>query len=168
MKYAGPLFALAFTLSSLSFSSSASAATGADFGTRSPRTCAPVKSQPTVQQMAALVQCSQEKFFNGDVMILDQVKVQAGSARAYEPRSDGGHENIDVRANIIPIRGSFINYVCGPITGSSSKDAGKNCSKFTEPRAEGECWRSTFGEWQCEMGQVSGGENSYGQPPPKF
>lgn len=149
-------------------SSSVDAATGRDYGTRSPRTCAQVKAQPNRQQMAALVQCSSEAYLSGYITLLDQVKVQPGIARAYDSRIDGKHQGIDVRAEIIPLRGSEVNYICEPVTGSSSTNKGKNCSVFIEPQAQGECWRSTSGQWQCQMGEITGTPNAVSQPPPKF
>ena len=149
-------------------SSSAAAATGRDYGTRSPSTCAHVKAQPNRQQMAALVQCSSEAYLSGYITLLDQVKVQPGIARAYDPRTDGNHQGIDIRAKVIPIRGSEVNYVCEPVTGLSSANTGKNCSMFIEPHAQGECWQSTSGYWQCQMGEITGTPDSVNQPPPKF
>ena len=149
-------------------SSSVFAVTGADYGTRSPRTCVPVRTLPDARQMVALVQCSSEAYLDGYVTLLDRVKVRVGRARPYDARADSGLAGIDVRAPVIPIRGSGVSYVCSPITGSASKDRGRNCSEFVESQARGACWRKASGQWFCQMGEITGTPDRVNQPPPKF
>lgn len=118
--------------------------------------------------MAALVQCSSEGYLNGYISLTAQVRVQPGTARAYNPRTDAGHQGIDVRAAVIPIRGSQYTYVCEPVTGSARANSGRNCSVFIARHALGICWRSTLGRWHCEMGQMTGTPDFVNQPPPKY
>ena len=166
MNNALPMLAAALVLGILC-SSSATATTGADYGTRSPRTCLHVNMQPNTKQMTALVQCSSEAYLDGYIALTDQVKVQPRTARTYDPRTDANHQGIDVRAKVIPIRGSQNNYVCEPVTGSARTKAGRNCSIFVARHALGTCWRSIRGWWQCEMGQITGTPDSVNQPPPR-
>lgn len=168
VKNIGPVFAIAAALSHLGFSSLAYAATGADYGTRSPRTCAPIRTQPSTKQMVTLVQCSSEEYLDGYIALTDQVKVQPGRARAYDPRTDANHQGIDVKAEVIPIRGSQNDYVCEPVTGLARTKTGRNCSIFVARHSLGTCWRSKSGRWQCEMGQITGTPAAVNQPPPKF
>lgn len=166
MNNALPMLAAAL-VSGFLCSSSVTKTTGADYGTRSPRTCSHVYRQPNTKQVAALVQCSSEAYLDSYIALTDQVKVQLGTTRAFDPRTDANHQRIDVRAKVIPIRGSQNNYVCEPVTGPARTKAGRNCSIFIARHALGTCWRSIRGWWHCEMGQITGTPDAVNQPPPK-
>lgn len=117
------------------------------FKTREPRTCNSVTSVPTVAQIPALIQCQRESKSPYSIYLLSNIKVQAGGFRAYSQFQDGYATSIDTSAKVMPIRGSLVQWLC-----SQDRDKpGANCSRKSEPKAEGTCWKTTFGDWKCSM-----------------
>ena len=143
-------------------STNLSAQTVARFGTRAPRVCAEVRSKPTPEQAAALIQCRVETMSEGEIYLLEQVRVQMGSAQSYNEKTHVFLTGVDTTAKVYPIRGSQTSYRC-----IRTKDGGvgTNCVTVAGPNAQGYCWPTTFGTWDC----IFSGPDSTpvpNQPPP--
>jgi hypothetical protein len=117
------------------------------FKTRGPRTCNSVTSVPTVAQIPALVQCTLESKTAYAITLITNIKVQTGGFRAYSEFQDGYATGIDTSAKVMPIRGSMVQWLCS----QDRDDPGANCARANKPQAEGECWKTTFGDWKCSM-----------------
>lgn len=48
-------------------------------------------------------------------------------------------------------------FQCDPVYlgGGSLANAGKNCTSYDQPKAEGVCWKTTFGDWGCNMNDLN-------------
>jgi hypothetical protein len=147
----------------LSLPQSAWAGLGSKYATRDPVTCAstkePAKGAPTSQQAASYVRCHDEGEDSFHHMILEQnVKVEIGKGRPFQGGglSDINMHDVDPSELVYPIRGSFLMYQCSNIAAGdpwqSIYAAGKNCSIYDEKSAVGACWKTTFGDWKCTMG----------------
>ena len=62
----------------------------ADYDTRAPRTCAPVKSPPSAAQAAVMVQCSMDALSATGLGLIQDVKLEMGSPRAFVYYTDEG------------------------------------------------------------------------------
>ncbi|MGD0345475.1 MAG: hypothetical protein ABSA85_01900 [Terracidiphilus sp.] len=133
---------------------------GAQYFTRDPITCsskkAPASGAPSPAQAALYVRCdpSGEGLFGGNLFLLENVKVEIGSGRPFQPGSDIGMFQIDIRQPVYPIRGSFLRYQCSSSKASPYK-RGSNCILITTPQAAGACFKTTFGDWTCKMASVN-------------
>jgi hypothetical protein len=141
---------------------------GAKYGSRDPQTCdstkEPTKGAPSVDQIRKYLPCHMEGTFNGGLYLIDDVNVQIGKGIPYATFDILARPgDADPASVIYPIRGSFKKYQC-----FQAKDypAGQNCTVYAEPKASGICWRTTFGDWTCNM---SGGGSTVitpKMPPP--
>lgn len=149
------------------------AETEAAFGTRAIRPCGePVRSQPNTKEIEALVRCKVEQKTRDRITLIEDIKVEAGKTRAYNQFNDGYATGIDTDAKVLPIRGSLVSYQCNKLVdddGPYQKDNhGRNCLVVKQPRAEGTCYKTTFGDWTCGMQQlVDPSLFQHDQPPPK-
>ena len=162
-------FALAALTAFVFAISAAPEGVGAKFGARDPRTCQskkePTKGAISAEQAKQYFICDTEKLIDSDdLQLVDNVKVEVGKARPYQQLSDS-HPDIDTTAPLYPIRGSLTRYICHPVS-SYMNNAGKNCSSWNEPNATGVCYKTTFGDWNCAMTDLSGIQTSP-VPPPK-
>ncbi len=156
-----PLLAAAFALVAAAGTRPAlgQAGAGAPFGARDPRTCAsrnaPAHGAPTPAQIAQYIQCEHEKVLGSQLYLLEQVQVTGvGTGRPYNRFEDRNMGDIDVRAPVYPIRGSYVKYSCSeihPTNYAPSSHAGTNCSVYEHPHATGLCNTDTFGDWHCYM-----------------
>lgn len=126
---------------------------GAKYGARDPRTCSSTK-EPTsgaisADQAKVYVICHEEKESRGDLYLVEDVKVEVGKPRPYQVRVDS-HPDIDTTAPVYPVRGSFSQYQCVEVS-DYMKNAGKNCNRYDHPHAEGVCYKTNYGDWQCQM-----------------
>ena len=147
------------------------------FGTtRTPHmTCAPVRSMPNAAQIKMLVECDDEHTSNNSLMYLDvNLQVQAGATRRYTQYADGGATTIDTTAPVLPIQGTLDSYQCAPLSRYTNKgttydtdNTGKNCAVSPVRKAQGTCYRTTFGEWLCHLAEsTSSATDKLNQPPP--
>ena len=64
--------------------------------------------------------------------------------------------DVDPSEPVYPIRGSYLMYQCSNIAPGhpwqSVYAAGKNCTIYDHKQAVGSCWKTTFGDWKCTMG----------------
>lgn len=58
---------------------------------------------------------------------------------------------IDVKFPLYPIRGSFTKYQCKDPKTDYIKIPGKTCNRTENPDAKGYCYKTTFGDWSCNM-----------------
>lgn len=140
----------------------AQAGVGAKYGARDPVKCKstkePDKGAPTPEQVKRYVKCAMEGeqgVAPPHLNLLENVEVEIGKARPFNPNGDVYKSDADVNSPVYPIRGSYDMYICSPPV-APFRVLGKNCSVFGYPRATGACYRTTFGDWYCDMTQVGG------------
>lgn len=133
------------------------------YGTRDPQTCddtsAPRSGVITAALARQYVICDREGVRRRAMHIVENVKVQVGGGRAYQPQSDLSYSDIDVNSPIYPLRGSLSAYQCVEVDANrahSGFNLGRNCILFEERKATGSCYRTTFADWKCSMYGVSG------------
>jgi hypothetical protein len=63
---------------------------------------------------------------------------------------------VDPSQTVYDIRGSYDRYQCTYI-GNINGERGKNCTHYAQPNASGECYKDTFGEWNCVFSDASVG-----------
>jgi len=132
--------------------------------TRSARECARVTRVPNASQAAALVQCTMESQNSQGITLMQDVKVEMGDARAFIAGTDDYWESIDRSAKVYPLEGSQTLYQCAQVD-DVIHTKGKNCTVSPWTTSEGRCWKTTFGDWKCNM-TGSGGTPLYNQPGP--
>lgn len=137
---------------------------GTKFGSRDPRTC-PTRS-------AALSPVTAKQYFICDseytvgpnasgesIYLVSDVMVELGNPRAFNPNTDAfgfaASNAIDPSQLVVPIRGSFNNWVCGKL-GEINASPGKSCNLTPNPKAVGMCFKSSFGDWHCMMTDFGG------------
>jgi hypothetical protein len=136
-----------------------------DYQARAPRTCTSVAKPPSAAQAAVLVQCSMDALSYTGLGLIQDVKLQMGSSRAFVYYSDAGLAGIDLNAQVYPLRGSYTAYFCRLVRTVLDPSAG-SCIKSVVPVAEGWCWKTSFGDYKCKMqGGAPKMENS---PPTAF
>jgi hypothetical protein len=155
MKYLLPvaLLCLAATLPA-----AAQPGSGKRYGTRDPKTCAsrkePANGAPSAAQAVAYFNCTMEGFFGDKLTLVENVKIEVGSGRRFL-RSDSELKEIDPQYLIYPIRGSFDKYFCSrwPEYRAGFPDKSQPNCLLSHPRnTTGVCYKTSFGDWKCEMG----------------
>lgn len=142
---------------------------GAKYGSRDPRTCAdtktPARGAISSAQATQYVICAQEQVASDQLYLVENVKVVVVGSRAYNAFSDSYATSIDTTAPVYPIRGSFDKYQCDKVS-DIMENAGKNCNRYHYPKAEGKCYKTTFGDWYCSMNDTSNPNAETALPPP--
>jgi len=169
--------AAVLTAAFLSTTSQAAQNIGAKYGARNPHTCAsrtaPAKGAISAAQAKLYFVCDNEgetpSSVGGSTLhLMTGVSVQVGAGRPFMMGSDDTGDNvtagIDPHFTVYPIRGSFMNWSCKPI--SEFAPAGKNCSRIAMPHATGICFMSSFREWHCNMTDFNSSMQD-NLPPPK-
>ena len=144
---------------------------GADFGATGPRKCStkkvPGNGPPSPLTIAKYVICGQEGVSGDNVYLFDNVEVTAvAPGRPYNPNEDANMTNIDINKPVYAIKGSLRSYQCGRIMkpggydGGPDDHKGTNCSRTPQPNASGLCFQDTFGDWSCNMLDVSAPVNA--------
>ncbi|MGD0346419.1 MAG: hypothetical protein ABSA85_06660 [Terracidiphilus sp.] len=121
-----------------------------EYDARAPRTCSKVTSPPSAEQAAVMVQCTMEGLSPTGLQLFQDVKLEMGAPRAFIYNSDAGLAGIDTNAQVYPLRGSYTGYFCTK-WGGSLVPIGHNCVVSAVPTAEGQCWKTSFGDWSCKM-----------------
>ncbi len=121
----------------------------ANYQARDPRLCKPVVAPPSRGQARALVQCTMEADRPTGLWLMQDVRVAMGAPRRYEPQTDSSLAEIDMSAPIIPLAGSLTVFWCSAV--STMTPAGSGCMVSPTPLAVGKCWRTTFGDWKCNL-----------------
>jgi hypothetical protein len=121
-----------------------------EYNARAPRTCAKVTSPPSAAQAAVMLQCTMDSLSATGLGLIQDVKLEMGSPRAFVYYTDAGLAGVDLNAKIYPLRGSYTGYSC-TLSSASLNPGGQNCIKSAVPVAQGWCWKSSFGDWSCKM-----------------
>jgi len=121
-----------------------------DYQARAPRTCSTVTKPPSAAQAAVLVQCTMDSLSYTGLGLIQDVKLQMGSSRAFVYYSDAGLAGIDLNAQVYPLRGSYTGYFCRLVS-TVLGPAGKSCIKSAVPAADGWCWKTSFGDYKCKL-----------------
>ncbi len=147
---------------------------GARYGARDPHTCPdtrmPARGAPAGAQAAQYVTCAQEGVFgaSSSLGLVEDVRVQVGTGRPYIHVTDS-FQDIDPHQLVYPIRGSYRSYACSeivPPNGSPGR-RGENCSVADSPQATGVCYKTTFGDWRCNMQDTETPYGKLGFAPPQ-
>jgi len=154
---------------------SAQQSVGATYGSREPRTCAsmksPVKGVLSAEQARQYLQCNREGVTSNMLYLWENVKVEVGKGTPYRELSLSSRpSNGDPEGSVYQIRGSYKQYQCSHLINSAvtgTNNTGKNCNVYDQPKATGTCYRDNFGEWQCNMSDLSGPRAITDQPAPK-
>lgn len=120
-----------------------------DYQARAPRTCSKVTKPPSAALATVLVQCTMDALSDTGLGLIQDVKLEMGSPRAFVYWTDAGLDGIDLKADVYPLRGRYVGYFCRLI--SNMAPAGKSCVKSAVPVATGWCWKNSFGEWKCKL-----------------
>ena len=122
------------------------------FGARMPRKCNSVTHLPNEAEAAGLAQCATESggesgAFRPMIYLWQNLHVQMGGSRPYAYNADSHSTSIDTTAKVYPIR----------VTGDQLSCTGRpTCLTSHADKAEGTCYKTTFGDWQCHFSQVFG------------
>jgi len=124
-----------------------------------------VKSAPSAAQAAALVQCSKEGLSSQFATLAQDVHVDLGSPRPFQMGIDGYNNDIDSKAQVIPIRGSLTMYICDQVD-NVMNNKGKNCHVTPTTKMTGMCYKTSFGDYRCELGGGQGSTQVDAKPGP--
>ena len=142
---------------------------GAPYAAREPRTCAdktsPKSGALSAAKAAEYVVCENEVIWSEYLFFVDDVKVQVGAGRRYNPREDINFSGIDTKFLIYPIRGSYKSYQCTKIFPDKT-NLNRNCNLTNNPNAIGACYKKEFGEWRCMLTDIQGAVIEDHIPPP--
>lgn len=116
---------------------------------RNPRRCKTLTAPPLAEQVAAAVQCEMDVDRPTGLFLMQEVAVSMGAPRNYDVDIDGGLAEIDPTAPVFPLGGSLKQFWCSPV--GVGYPAGKNCTVSPMPQAVGKCWKTTFGDWKCNL-----------------
>jgi hypothetical protein len=126
------------------------------YGAREARICtdrtAPAEGAITPELAAAYVVCDAEKVSGYYLYLVEDVRVEVGGSRPYNPNMDLNVPDIDVAFPLYSIRGGMVTYQCVEVNPDFSNSApGRNCNRTNQPDAKGYCYRTTFADWRCNM-----------------
>ncbi len=126
------------------------------FGARDPRTCedtkAPARGAITAALALKYLNCQMEGIWSNDLYLVENVKVEVGGGLSYAAiRGQYSLDQIDVRVPVYPIRGSFLKYQCQDPETAYVGPPNTNCVTYNNPKATGYCYKTTFGDWKCNM-----------------
>jgi hypothetical protein len=142
---------------------------GAAYGSRDAHTCgstkAPGKGAPSEKVVTEAILCSTEHIASRMLYLVEDLKFEiAPKGRPYNPRSDL-MTDIDTDVPIYSIQGSLTTWQCSEHS-DIMKNQGKNCNRYDQPKANGRCYKSTFGDWKCSLYDLNSTHTSQ-LPPPK-
>jgi hypothetical protein len=121
-----------------------------EYDARAPRTCAKVTSPPSAAQAAVMVQCTMEGLSPTGLQLFQDVKLEMGAPRPFVYNTDAGLDGIDLKAQVYPLRGSYTGYFCTK-WGGTLVPIGHNCVVSVVSTAQGACWKTSFGDYQCKL-----------------
>ena len=129
----------------------------ARYGSRDPRTCedtkAPARGAITAALATKYLNCQMEYISGGNLYLVENLKsVEVGGGIPYAAII--GHRSfseIDVKHPVYPIRGSFLYYQCRNQLTEYVGPPNTNCATYNNPKATGYCYKTTFGDWKCNM-----------------
>ncbi len=144
---------------------------GERYGSREPRACGDMKAPARGAITAALAVkyfiCAAEKVDGQYLYLVENVKVEVGTSRPYNPNMDLNVPEIDVRFPLYPIRGSHDLYQCKDPKNDYIRIPGKTCVRYEHRNAKGFCYKTTFGDWRCYQTDLNiPNENIFMDVPP--
>ena len=116
---------------------------------RNPRLCKPVSAPPSPGQAAVLIQCTMDQDRATGLFLMQEVNIVMSQPRAFNGDTDSNLPEIDMSAPVFPLSGSLKVSWCSPI--GVGYPAGRNCQVMPTPMAMGSCWKTTFGDWKCNL-----------------
>ena len=127
------------------------------FGAREPRTCddtkAPLKGAITAALAQKYLNCQMEGVRGNYLYLVENVKVEVGNGIPYAAiMRHRSFSEIDVNHPVYPIRGSFLQYLGKDPVSDHVGPPDTNCTIYNHPKATGYCYKTTFGDWKCVMG----------------
>lgn len=123
-----------------------------EFGVRDARSCNRLTTKPTLAQIPTLIQCAKDNHSSRDfISIWEDIKVETGKMRPYNFNRDHHYSGIDTTSELLPIRGTMTQVGCSAISKMQPSNEGKNCIITVMPTAEGDCFKTSFGDWSCDM-----------------
>ena len=162
------ILGMAFLAPGLAFA----AGEGAPYGTRDPAICASTAEPKTGAISADLAKrylaCHLEGVSGPNMYLVENVQVQVGKGTPFLQLDFGQRPgNADPDGLVYAIRGSYRLYQCARPS-AFMQNTGKNCTARENPNATGECYRSGFGDWVCNMQDLAAINNGIpDQPPPR-
>ncbi len=127
---------------------------GQRFGSREPRTLqnskAPARGAITAALAKKYFSSQAEGVWAGHLYLVENVKLEVGGGVPYHPTL-GAFDAVNVRVPLYPIRGSYLKYQCLDPETEYVGPAGKNANTYNNPKATGYCYKTTFGDWRCNM-----------------
>jgi hypothetical protein len=139
---------------------------GKPYGSRDPRPCGDLTGgAPTKAQALNSFICHAEYEGQMKLRLIENASIQLGNPRKYNMKEDYNVPNIDVTKMVYPIRGSFTQYSCVAYS-DYMQNKGKNCMVAEHPNATGLCYKDSWANWLCSMGDVSFKITSNNAAPP--
>jgi hypothetical protein len=133
------------------------------FASRNPRLCAQLMTPPTPAQAKVLVQCDHESGsnpagMNPNFALVTDLQVQMSAPRDFQMIGTSAPD-IDTKSQVYDLRGQGTSWMCQPVAGQGgTRPAGENCMRSDAvPKGKGQCFKTTFGDWKCQM-TVGGGQ----------
>ncbi len=129
------------------------AGVGAKYGAHDPRTCpdtkSPTKGALSDAQARKYIICAREGVGGGEgnLTLIEDLKVKVGGGVPYNPKTFP-YSDIDTEALVYPYRSSYKQYYCVEVS-EGRRNKGQNCFLYVEPKVDGECYRTSFGDWKC-------------------
>ena len=108
----------------------------------------------------------------GDLYLIENLKsVEVGGGISYAAiMGQYSLDQIDVKHPVYPIRGSYLKYQCDDLISEHVGPPNTNCITYNHLKATGYCYKTTFGDWKCNMADRSSHEKENyrtGVAPPK-
>jgi hypothetical protein len=126
------------------------------YDARAPTVCRsrlqPTQGPPSREQARRYFLCDSEMELSGSLWLNEDVEIEIGRERPYNPGADRYRDDIDPAEPVYPIRGSYTVYSCKAIFYGESETARGNCQVMPTPNATGVCYKDSFGDWHCRMG----------------
>ncbi len=141
-------------------SAQASKTSGKPFDTRDPKSCdstkQPLKGPLSADQARQYLICNLEgEGYGANMYLLEDVRVEVGKGTPYKELDKGARPSDgDFDGIVYRIRGSYKQYQCSKPS-AIMNNKGKNCNLFDNPQATGTCYRTGFGDWKCNMHDLS-------------
>ncbi|QDZ02904.1 hypothetical protein FQ775_22455 [Nitratireductor mangrovi] len=128
------------------------AGVGENYGSRDPVACPQVEGAgPTLDEAVELFRCTNE-IEASHLFLVDDVRLQIGKSRPFQ---DGdNYPEIDRALAVFPIRGAWTEHQCTNIK-TFPGAAPASCRVFDKTNGSGICYRTTFGDWRCQMSGAS-------------
>ncbi|MDC7682553.1 hypothetical protein PQU92_04655 [Asticcacaulis sp. BYS171W] len=145
---------------------------GARWGTRDPVTkCADITSKALPAQAAidGLFRCAREEItYTDELWLVEDLSIKVGKARPHQGRNElMTMPDSDTTKAVYPLQGSWTWVVCRDpkAVKIGGGNPALNCSRAAVTKAQGACWKTSFGTWRCNMTGTTGPRTSNLPPP---